>query len=111
MYTLFHPNDISASERQNFDKVKQIFYPNLNSAITNYQPDDFFYDGQPMTLKGYAFSGRGIKISRVEISTDGGKKWVPTNLKQSTPSLGRPTDEDKSWTWTIWEHEFPHGFS
>lgn len=108
---MFNPNDIPAQERHNQDWIQHILYPNLNSAISNYQTDDFFYEGESITLWGYAYTGRGIWIKRVEISIDGGKKWTPVNIWQSIPSIGKPSDSEKCWTWVIWDQEYPTGFS
>lgn len=55
---------------------------------------------QEVTLKGFAFSGGGRAISRVDVSVDGGASWVTADIvdapEDATPSRTR------SWGWTLW---------
>ncbi|XP_067121152.1 sulfite oxidase-like [Centruroides vittatus] len=57
-------------------------------------------DGK-LKIKGYAWSGGGRKIIRVDVSVDEGKTWKTANLKQEDTPLHR------SWAWTMWEVEVP----
>ncbi len=59
-----------------------------------------------VTVKGYAWSGGGNKIVRVDITGDGGKTWQTAELEQenndlSTVSIGR------HWSWTLWTAQIP----
>ena len=45
-----------------------------------------------LTVSGYAFSGGGREIARVEVSTDGGTNWTQAEL------YGRAG----RWAWTLW---------
>lgn len=78
---------------------------NINSAI------NFPNNGEVMTLnggtytvKGYAYSGGGRKVTRVELSFDGGKTWklckldYPEERHSDAPSYG------KYWCWMFWEY-------
>eukprot|EP00882_Tetradesmus_deserticola_P000961 GHRQ01001042.1.p1 GENE.GHRQ01001042.1~~GHRQ01001042.1.p1 ORF type:complete len:582 (+),score=245.93 GHRQ01001042.1:259-2004(+) len=59
------------------------------------------YDGE-VTVKGYAWSGGGRDIIRVDVSADGGKTWAPaalTKLPHSKPS--------RAWAWTLYEATLP----
>jgi sulfite oxidase len=50
------------------------------------------------TARGYAWSGGGRDIIRVDVSADEGTSWTPATLKklpQSKPG--------KAWAWTLWE--------
>jgi len=57
-----------------------------------------------LVVKGYAWSGGGRSIIRVDVSIDGGKNWQIAELKN-------PTTQNKSynraWSWTPWEIKFP----
>jgi DMSO/TMAO reductase YedYZ molybdopterin-dependent catalytic subunit len=57
----------------------------INSLITAPTEGQHFAKGQPVEVHGIAWDG-GYGISRVEISTDGGKNWVEASLGQD---LGR----------------------
>eukprot|EP00168_Porphyra_purpurea_P015410 TRINITY_DN473_c0_g1_i10.p1 TRINITY_DN473_c0_g1~~TRINITY_DN473_c0_g1_i10.p1 ORF type:complete len:616 (+),score=268.70 TRINITY_DN473_c0_g1_i10:539-2386(+) len=56
------------------------------------------------TLKGYAYSGGGRKVTRVEVSIDGGKTWLlatvdhPEERHSHAPSYGR------YYCWAFWEY-------
>ena len=50
-----------------------------------------------VSVKGYAFSGGGNQIWRVDVSADGGKTWTEAELeKQPEP------EPPRHWSWTIW---------
>ncbi|KAH6558685.1 hypothetical protein KP509_1Z050000 [Ceratopteris richardii] len=53
----------------------------------------------PYTLKGYAYSGGGRKITRVEVTVDGGESWKLCNVNHPE----RPTKHGKYWCWCFWE--------
>jgi sulfite oxidase len=46
----------------------------------------------PLTVSGYAFSGGGREIARVEVSVDGGTGWTQAELY----------DRAGPWAWTLW---------
>lgn len=52
-------------------------------------------------IKGYAWSGGGRKIVRVDISADGGQTWHVANLLQDSSPLYR------CWAWTLWSVSIP----
>ncbi|XP_030585953.1 sulfite oxidase, mitochondrial isoform X2 [Archocentrus centrarchus] len=62
-----------------------------------------------LTVKGYAWSGGGREVIRVDVSLDGGKTWQVAQLKssdkeedpQTPPPLGR------AWAWKLWEITVP----
>lgn len=61
-----------------------------------------------LTVKGYAWSGGGREVIRVDVSLDGGKTWKVAKLKskdkegdQTSPPLGR------AWPWKLWEITVP----
>jgi sulfite oxidase len=69
-----------------------ICYPSQNSKIT---ADDV------LTVKGYAYSGGGRGIVRVDVSIDGGKTW-----KSAALTDGSSQSLDRAWAWTLWECDF-----
>lgn len=52
-------------------------------------------------VKGYAWSGGGRKVVRVDVSADGGKNWMPAQLESEDKSLHR------AWAWTLWKLDLP----
>lgn len=56
-------------------------------------------DGGVVTVKGYAWSGGGSRIVRVDITADGGKTWQVAELNQGDMAAGR------HFGWTLWTAE------
>ncbi|XP_026163859.1 sulfite oxidase, mitochondrial [Mastacembelus armatus] len=58
---------------------------------------------EEVTVKGYAWSGGGREVVRVDVSLDGGKTWQVAQLRGSehSPPLGR------AWAWKLWEITAP----
>lgn len=61
-----------------------------------------------ITVKGYAWSGGGNKIVRVDVTADNGKTWHVAKLQH-----GIEENEDHSnlngrnWAWTLWVADIP----
>ena len=72
-FTLFNPIDKPLAARSKNEKLLSLLYPNLNAVITNVQNYDTFKYWEPLTLWGYAFTGWGNPVKRVEITLDGGQ--------------------------------------
>jgi sulfite oxidase len=53
-----------------------------------------------LIIKGFAYSGGGRGILRVDVSIDKGKSWSIAKLKE-----GSEQNPIKSWAWTFWELE------
>ncbi|KAF9160471.1 hypothetical protein DFQ26_005486 [Actinomortierella ambigua] len=57
----------------------------------------------PVSVKGYAISGGGRGIYRVELSMDGGKTWEPVDKIEQTPD----PKSGMYWAWALWEKKVP----
>mmetsp|Transcript_16638 Transcript_16638/g.35998 ORF Transcript_16638/g.35998 Transcript_16638/m.35998 type:complete len:572 (-) Transcript_16638:113-1828(-) len=57
-------------------------------------------DGE-VTVRGYAWSGGGRDVIRVDLSLDGGKTWEATTLHKM------PQKYNRAWAWTLWEGTLP----
>lgn len=68
--------------------------PSNNSEVEIY--DDI------LKVKGYAYSGGGRKIIRVDVSIDKGKTWKVATLKHDDNS-----SQYQSWSWALWEIDIP----
>lgn len=51
--------------------------------------------GRMVTVRGYALTGGGRKIARVDVSRDGGATWTTARITQG----------DQPWAWAFWEAE------
>ncbi|XP_035901193.1 sulfite oxidase isoform X1 [Anopheles stephensi] len=56
-----------------------------------------------VTVKGYAWSGGGSEIVRVDLSADGGKTWIVAKLDESE----RGTGPGRHWSWSLWSAKVP----
>jgi len=77
---------------------------NVNSVISSpghaeTLPVNFSTLQEPYTVKGYAYSGGGRKVTRVEVSLDDGKSWILCDLKHPE----EPTRYGKYWCWCFWQ--------
>ncbi|KAJ3039959.1 hypothetical protein HDV00_011625 [Rhizophlyctis rosea] len=55
------------------------------------------------TLKGYAYTGGGRRVTHCQISLNGGEDWIVTD---KTTYDFEPRHGDKYWCWFKWEHTF-----
>ncbi|XP_049588638.1 sulfite oxidase, mitochondrial [Syngnathus scovelli] len=64
--------------------------------------------GEEVTVKGYAWSGGGREVVRVDVSLDGGKTWQVARLRsgddEKTPE---PSPLGRAWAWKLWELTAP----
>ncbi|CAK9051833.1 Sulfite oxidase, partial [Durusdinium trenchii] len=73
----------------------------VNSAICLPRPGSKVdVDDGSVTVKGWAWSGGGRNIIRVDVSIDGGKTWYPAELGR-----GKEQKANRAWAWTFWEAE------
>ncbi|XP_052860479.1 sulfite oxidase, mitochondrial [Anopheles cruzii] len=54
-------------------------------------------------VKGYAWSGGGSAIVRVDLTADGGKSWIVANLDEEEKGTG----PGRRWSWTLWTAKIP----
>lgn len=76
----------------------------VTSAICSPRDGDTIPVGKEgfVTVKGYAWSGGGNKIVRVDVTADGGKSWHCAELvKQADSPAGR------HFGWTLWTAKIP----
>lgn len=71
-----------------------------------------FKDGSKpiIPIKGYAYSGGGKMIVRVDVSIDGGSTWLTANLDDLPRQTdGNPdfTARNRCWSWTRWSLDLP----
>ncbi|KAF3324119.1 nitrate reductase [Carex littledalei] len=79
---------------------------NINSVITTPGHDEILpINGlttqRPFTMRGYAYSGGGKKVTRVEVTLDGGETWLVCSLDIQE----KPNKYGKYWCWCFWSVE------
>ena len=85
-----------------FSKSPAIQELPVTSAICSPQNGDKFHkDDEEIVVRGYAFSGGGNGIIRVDVSIDGGSTWYTAELTQAEQEL------DAMYSWTLWESVVP----
>nr|XP_061814154.1 sulfite oxidase-like [Nerophis lumbriciformis] len=64
---------------------------------------------EEVTVKGYAWSGGGREVVRVDVSLDGGKTWQVARLRSgdSGETLEPPPPPGRAWAWKLWELTAP----
>ncbi|EGC40108.1 hypothetical protein DICPUDRAFT_52167 [Dictyostelium purpureum] len=96
-YKIFHNGVDWNNVEKYWDKTPSLQELSIQSAICVPAPNSALY--LPFTITGYATSGGGRKIERVDVSLDGGETWDYAEL------LG----EDKGvctkyWGWTLFRY-------
>lgn len=100
-YKCFGPNET----KQDWDKYKSIQEMPVTSAITRArikQRSGGHSSAGTIEVAGYAYSGGGREIQRVDISMDGGQTWDQAKLVCRDGQLERG---QKSWCWKRWTYE------
>lgn len=93
-YKCFGPN-IKQSEvtGDDWDEAQAIQETPVQSVITNILKAN---GHDKTTVQGFAFSGGGRAIVRVDVSADGGKTWKQADLHEDKAK------GSKRWAWTMW---------
>ncbi|GJQ88132.1 hypothetical protein Trydic_g13138 [Trypoxylus dichotomus] len=55
-----------------------------------------------IAIKGYAWSGGGRKIIRVDVTVNGGKEWYVADFDHQ-----ESTEPPHHWSWTLWSAKIP----
>lgn len=93
-YKCFGPNikqaDVTIAD---WDAAQAIQESPVQSAITNILRDT---SDSKTFVQGFAFSGGGRNIVRVDVSADGGRTWRQAQLSKDKAK------GSKRWAWTLW---------
>lgn len=86
-----------------FSKALAIQAMPVTSAICTPMPDEKVKvnDKGHIKVRGYAWSGGGRRIVRVDLTTDGGKTWHVADLEQEDVPDGR------HYGWSLWTANLP----
>lgn len=97
----FRPNIKSVKELEDCPAFNEY---SINSVITNPEHQEwlpFSSSQEDNLIRGYAYSGGGKPIIRVELSLDSGKTWTPCKMIHPTPEQQK--QNAKNWVWCHWE--------
>jgi sulfite oxidase len=105
-YKTLPPSVTDASEVE-LDKMPSMLEVSLFSGITHMTivsptKKEKLQPGGKVTVKcsGWAWSGGGRNIVRVDVTGDEGESWATAELKD-----GSQQKSGRSWAWTFWECE------
>lgn len=98
-YKCFGPNE--TRDKVNWDKAPAIQETPVQSAITAIRHDKDADDLNSSVVEGYAFSGGGRRIIRVDVSVDNGQTWEQAQIEPNN-SQGH-----KAWSWSLWKYRCP----
>ncbi|KYM81913.1 putative sulfite oxidase, mitochondrial [Atta colombica] len=86
-----------------FNKSPAIQEMPVVSAICDPQDTDTIeIKNGKIQVKGYAWSGGGRKIIRVDVTNDKGKTWHTADLTEDLQA-----NEGRHWSWSLWNVELP----
>ena len=98
-YKCFGPND---TEKPNWDMAPAIQVTPVQSAITRMHREEGKGKTKDVVIEGYAFSGGGRKIIRVDVSTDDGRTWNQAEIDIDPVNNGK-----NNWSWKRWKYVLP----
>lgn len=105
--SFWHQNDYKSTppfaewDKFDFIKASPIYEWPVQSVICSPEEGEAISKDAEITVKGYAYSGGGNVINRVDVSVDGGTTWHQADLQQSPMRLY------KGWAWTLWSAQLP----
>ncbi|KAI1317178.1 hypothetical protein EDD11_008870 [Mortierella claussenii] len=86
-----------------WDTAASLTEMNLQCVICTPTENEVIPSSRPVVIKGYAISGGGRGVYRVEVSVDSGKTWVPADKMEQIPDA----HSGMFWTWALWEKTVP----
>lgn len=99
-YRLFSPND--SLTNVNFEEREPVYDMPVQSVICSpLDSTSFDSKNENVNFKGFAYSGGGRGIVRVELTTDHGESWIETQIEKRPQRLGR------RWSWAFWNANIP----
>lgn len=100
-YKIFPPH--TSEKTVDWAKGLTLSEGQINSVICQPQDGAKLTAGKTI-LRGYAMSGGGRSIERVEISLDAGKNWSAATLLEPKENAHIESNR-KNWAWQFWECE------
>jgi len=106
-YKQLAPNQksLSAVPKGHIEALPPIDHVPVTSAITGPDPDTTVSPGQVVKLQGYAYSGAGLCVIRVDVSVDNGETWAQAVIERPPVTSSGANQEIRSgtaWAWVQW---------
>lgn len=92
-------NSSTTWETADFDTQASIQEMPVTASICAPEPESSAAPGEEITVRGYAHSGGGNGIVRVDVSADGGETWALATITASP----RDQERERVWGWYLWE--------
>ncbi|KAJ1550129.1 hypothetical protein HK096_008610, partial [Nowakowskiella sp. JEL0078] len=106
-YKGFNPSKVEITN-DDYEAAKSIQEMPVQSAILSPRSGDVV-NGNAVLVEGYAWSGGGRGINRVDVSVDGGKTWLEAKIQEANVPITGGTESDslenRRWAWTKWQAE------
>lgn len=95
-------SESTSMSNADWEKAQPIFETPVTAAIIDPQNDSEFYpENEEIQVKGFAYSGGGKGILRVELTTDRGENWIEAELNH------QPETYNRNWSWVFWNADIP----
>ena len=98
-YKLFGPN-VTDPKTIPWEETPSVQYLPVTSAVLQPATGTAVEIGETVSLSGYAYSGGGNGITRVDVSLDGGESWTQAEIYNENDPYTQ-----KSFAWTLWNFQ------
>jgi len=101
------PPDVTDAKTVDMSKIPSMMELSVQSGITSVVPEPSVTAPKPgesilVKAQGWAYSGGGRNIVRVDVTGDGATSWQSASL-----SKGQEQKQGRAWAWTFWECVLP----
>jgi len=102
-YKQLAPNEksLSAVPKGHIESLPPIDHVPITSAITLPEPGSSVQPGTTLNLQGYAYSGAGLAVIRVDVSIDGGQTWAQAAIERASET--QAVRSGRAWAWVQWK--------
>ncbi|CAJ1968213.1 unnamed protein product [Cylindrotheca closterium] len=101
------PPDARDAKSVDLSKIPSMMELSVQSGITSIVPQNKSASSKPgdtimVKASGWAYSGGGRNIVRVDVTGDGAESWKAADL-----TSGQDQKQGRAWAWTFWECTLP----
>jgi sulfite oxidase len=104
-YKQLGPNikTISQVTKNYIHELPPVDHVPVTSAITAPEPGSEAVPGDVLDVAGYAYSGAGHAVIRVDVSMDGGRTWGQAEIARAAPAQ-QGVRSGRAWAWVQWRY-------